>query len=204
MQACYRIQRSLDRGDKPKKYRGPFRLIDEDTGLVAASCDLVGNAAFATVTIRDGENRHWQMRPNRKVMPSRWIVTDPQQRVAMQFDQKILAKLVNPLYRTVLVLLTEDDSEAFRLVDPVANIADRMFGAKIGDWAVLSGDKLVAKLTRLKRAGEPAGGLLGKVRHWLQSSDFAIVSASEEHALSAPVALSMYLIFRELNDPSGG
>jgi hypothetical protein len=204
MQACYRILKSTDRGDKPKKYRGSFRLVDERTGLEAASCDLVGNAAFATITILDGENRNWQMRPNRKIMPSRWIVTDPQQRVAMQFDQKILAKLVNPLYRTVLVLLAEDDSEAFRLVDPVANIADRMFGTIIGDWAILSGDRPVAKLTWLKRPGEPAGGLLGKVRHWLKSSDLAIVSAGEEHALAAPVALCMYLIFRELNDPSGG
>jgi hypothetical protein len=100
--------------------------------------------------------------------------------------------------------VAEDGTEVYRLVDPVADIGDRIFGAKIGDWAILSGATLVAKLTRLKRSGEPANGLLGKLEHWLKSSDHAIVSAGEEHALPAPVALCMCLIFRELYDPSGG
>ena len=122
----------------------------------------------------------------------------------MQFDQKILAKLVNPIYRTVLVLVAEDGREVFRLVDPTTNIGDRMFSVNIGDWAILRGDKPVARLTRLKPSGETASGLLGKVKQWLKSSDYAIVSAAEEHALPAPVALCMYLVFREMYDPSGG
>jgi hypothetical protein len=45
------------------------------------------------------------MKPNRKVMPSRWIVTDPDGRITVQFDQKVLGKLVNLLYRVALTLL---------------------------------------------------------------------------------------------------
>jgi len=203
MHACYRIHQSTDRSDQPKKYRESFRVIDEHTGQEAANCALSKNKVFTAVEILDGDNKNWQMRPNRKIMPSRWIVTDPQQRVAMQFDQKILAKLINPLYRTVLVLVAEDGREVLRLVDPTTNIGDRLFSVNLGDWAILHGDKPVARLTRLKRPGETSSGMLGKIRHWLKPSDYAIVSAGEEHLLAAPVALCMYLVFRELHDPSG-
>jgi hypothetical protein len=204
MQACYRIHRSSDGSDKPKKYRGSFRVTDERTGQVTANCELVGKAVFDTVTIVDGDSKTWQMHPNRKIMPSRWTVTDPQQRFVMQFEQRILAKLVNPLYRTVLVLLAEDGRELFRLVDPTTNMGDRIFGVFVGEWAILCGDKPMAKLTLLKRSGQTGSGLLGKVRHWLKASDYAIISAAEEHALQAPVGLAMYLVFRELYDPTGG
>lgn len=204
MNACYRIRQSRERSDESKKYRKCYCLVDERSGQEAANCSLSSRKIFTTITVQDGDNKNWQMRPNRKIMPSRWIVTDPQQRVAMQFDQKILAKLVNPIYRTVLVLVAEDGSEVFRLVDPTTNIGDRIFGVNTGEWAILRGDKPVAKLTRLKRTGETAGGLLGKIKHWLKSPDYAVVSASEEHTLPAPVALCMYLVFRELSDTSGG
>lgn len=202
MHACYRIHRSPERGDKPKKHSESFRLTDEHTGQEAANCGLSRNKVFTAVEILDGDNRTWQMHPNRKIMPSRWVVTDPQQRIVMQFDQKILAKLVNPIYRTVLVLLAEDGREVFRLVDPTTNIGDKMFSINIGDWAILRGDEPVARLTRLRQPGQTAGGVLGKIRRWLKSSDFAIVSAGEAHVLPAPVALCMYLVFRELYDPS--
>lgn len=48
------------------------------------------------------------MRPNRKIMPSRWIVTDPDRNIAMQFDQKILGKLTNPIYKCALAFLNGD------------------------------------------------------------------------------------------------
>ncbi len=202
MHACYRIHRSYEHSDKPKKHRESFRVTDEHTGQEAANCGLSKHKVFTAVEVLDGDGKKWQMHPNRKIMPSRWIVTDPQQHVAMQFDQKILAKLVNPIYRTVLVLLADDGREVFRLVDPTTNIGDRMFSINIGDWAILRGDKPMARLTRLKRSDQTSSGVLGKIRHWLKSSDYAIVSAGEEHVLPAPVALCMYLVFRELYDPS--
>lgn len=43
----------------------------------------------------DHQRKAWQMIPNRKIMPTRYVVMDPRQNIAMQFDQKILGKMVN-------------------------------------------------------------------------------------------------------------
>ena len=97
--------RRTRRSDAPKKYRYTLELTDDHTQEVMAACDVIGQPTFSLLKITDHEQRVWQMKPNRKVMPSRWIVTDPRDTIAMQFDQKRLGKLVNPLYRVALALL---------------------------------------------------------------------------------------------------
>lgn len=202
--AAYRVRRERRGGDVPKKYRYTLELTDERTQRVMAACDLIGRATFSTLEIRDRERSTWQMKPNRKVMPSRWIVTDPQDRIAMQFDQKILGKLVNPLYRVALTLLDSDGNEVYRLVDPRTNLPDRIFGLGPGEWALLASEELAGKLARLPKQKEYPSGALGRLKRFLVGSDRAIISAGPEHVLAAPVALGMLLIFDELTDPSVG
>lgn len=203
-QAVYRVRRVRREGDLPAKYRHTLEMTDEHTQRVMAACDLVGRATFSTLTITDRDRRPWQMKPNRRVMPSRWLVTDPEQRVAMQFDQKILGKLVNPLYRIALALLDSEGREVHRLVDPRTDVPDRIFGVGPGEWAIMSGENAVAKVVRLPKQKEPSTGILGKLRSYLQASDQAIISAGADHVLLAPVALGMLMIFNELDDPSVG
>ena len=78
--------------------------------------DLVGQAVFSTLTIIDQDSRPRQIKPNRKIIPSRWVVTDPGQSIAMQFDQKILGKMVNPINNTMLALLDNMAKEVYRLI----------------------------------------------------------------------------------------
>jgi len=202
-QAIYRIRKLHRRSDRPKKYRHTLELTDDRTQQVMAACDVIGQATFSNLAIADSDQRAWRMRPNRKVMPSRWIVTDPEERVAMQFDQKILGKLVNPLYRVALALLDRDGEEVCRLVDPRTNIPDRILGLGPGEWALLAADEPVAKLVRLSRRTGPPAGALGKLRRFFAVSDRGIVSAGRDHVLAAPVALGMLMIFEELTDISG-
>ncbi|HUG25291.1 DarT ssDNA thymidine ADP-ribosyltransferase family protein [Piscinibacter sp.] len=129
-QAVYRLRKSTRRGENPKEYRGTLEVVDERTQTVRASCDLVGRAVFGTHDILDGGARTWQITANRKLAPSRWTVRDPEQRIAMQFDQKTFAKLTNPLYRVSLVLLDDADRERYRLVDPRKNVADLILGVE--------------------------------------------------------------------------
>jgi hypothetical protein len=75
----YRVRKSYKKGELPKKYTGTFELIDDGTQQVMAACDLIGKAVFSTLSITDHQRKTWQMAPNRKIMPSRWIVTDPGQ-----------------------------------------------------------------------------------------------------------------------------
>jgi len=201
-QAVYRIHRFHQQGEKPKKYRCTLEMTDDRTHQVTAMCDLVGQAMFSTLTIMDHEQQIWHMKPNRKIMPSRWLVTDPNQQVVMQFDQRILGKLANPLTRVALILLDGQGKEVYRLVDPNTNIPDRIVGIGSGEWAIMDGDQPVAKMVWLTRQEDQPTGLFGKLKAFLRNSDRGIISAGSTHVLPAPVALGMLLIFNEVTDIS--
>lgn len=123
----------------------------------------------------------------------------------MQFDQKVLGKLTNPLYRVVLTLLDADGRERYRLVDPRAGIPDRIMSNHVGDWPLLEGERPVAKMTALARESQkPSKGLLGKLKNVIQRSDRGFVSAGDAHLLPAPAVLALLLLFDEVTDTSGG
>ncbi len=203
-QAIYRARTHYRKACTSKSYRHSLELLDEATQQVMATCDLVGRASFAELLLLDEHQQPWHMRPNRKFMPSRWIVTDPQQHIAMQFEQNILGKLSNPLHKVVFSLLDDEDQLVYRLLDPRSAIADRLLGVGPDDWAISDGERLVAKLIRLPQPKRKARGLLGALRSLLTAADPAIASLGPQHLLPAPVALAMLLLFQELTDASAG
>jgi hypothetical protein len=203
-QAVYRVHRIYRKGDMPKGYTSTLEIIDDNSRQVMAVCDLTGKASFTALTIIDHQQKTWHMRPNRTIMPSRWLITDPGQNIVIQFDQKILGKMVNPLYRIVLALNDGEGKEVHRLVDPRSSIPDRIMGVGPDDWAIISGEKTVARLVRLPRQTEPAKGIFGRLKNMMSSSDRGIISAGSSHALPAVVALGMLMLVNELTDTSGG
>lgn len=201
----YRQRRSWKKEQVPKKYHGTYELNDEATGQVAASCDLIGRVMFAGLEIYDADTKLWQLRANRRIMPTRWALHDPSDIVVLQFDQKALGKLSNPLYRVALALLDAEGRERYRLVDPRTSIPDRIMGIHAGDWALLEGERPVAKMTALARKSQkPSKGWLGKLTNVLQHSDRGFVSAGDAHLLPAPAVLALMLLFDEVTDASGG
>jgi hypothetical protein len=200
--AVYRVRKLHRRDAKPKGYQHTLELLDDRTERIMATCDVVGRFAFATHDVIDDLGRTWRMQPNRKVMPSRWIVTDPEQAIAMQFDQKIAGKLINPLYKCAMAFLNSDGEEVYRLIDPRTNIPDQIFGTGPDDWLIVDGDRLAAKLVRLPRKQAGASGLRGVLRKLVATSDPGIVSVGGDHLFPAPVALCMMIIFAVLTDSS--
>lgn len=201
-QAVMRIVRSYRNEANVKKYRGSYALLDEQSQTVMASCDLIGKAVFARMEIADADGRKWTMAPNRRIMPSRWTICDPGDRTVAVLDQKIGGKLLNPLYKTALAICDGGGKELFRVVDPRRNIGDLIFGAGPGEWAVVAGDRPVAKLGRLAREDKPPKGILGKLKRFFTGSDQAIISAGQQHFLAPAVALGMILIFNEVTETS--
>ena len=138
-------------------------------------------------------------------MPTRWALHDPTQKIVLQFDQKVLGKLTNPLYRVALALLDAEGKERYRLVDPRTSIPDRIMGIHAGDWPLLEGERPVAKMTALAREPQsPAKGLLGRLKRLIQHSDRGFVSAGDTHLLPAPAVLALLRLFDEVTDTSGG
>lgn len=202
--AVYRLQTADRKSGQSKNYQGSYRLIDDSTGQTAACCDLFGRAIFTEQGILDREGCSWVMKPNRKLMPNRWAISDQQNEIAMIFDQKLLGKLTNPLYRVALMLFDRNSNERYRLVNAEDSLPDWVFGVGPKEWALLAGEQPKAKLVRLPRPGNPGKGLIGQLQKLLRGTDPGIISAGSEHELPGPTALALLLLFRELTDVSGG
>lgn len=196
--ATYRIRRFARRDVPSKDYRGSYEILDHRTGHNLARCDISGHALFAETPIVDRDGLTWFLTPNRKIMPTRWVLRGPDRAIAVQFDQNLPKKLVNPLYRAVLTLFDGRERELFRVVDPRQSTADRILGVGPDEWAIMSGDKPVGKISRLAPEVKPATGFLQKVRNMLTESDRSVVSFQSEHVLAAPVALALLIIVHEL------
>jgi hypothetical protein len=153
-QAIQRLLKSSRREDVPRDYRGTCSLVDEESRQVLASCDLSGQATFATVSILTPDRRTWTMKPNRKIMPSRWIVSDPGKSIAVEFDQNISQKLINPIYKCLLTLFDGESREIYRVVDPKTNLPDRIFGVGPDGWPERRRELIRAELSE----GVPENG----------------------------------------------
>ena len=162
-EAVYRVLRTYRKEGKPKGYQYTLEVIDDHTQKVVASCDIKGRPVFSVLEIMDDRHQEWVMTPNRKIMPSRWIVRDPKQRVAMQFDQRILGKLANPLSKVGLGLLDGNGEEIYRLIDPRAGHLDPLF-LNPDEWVVTDGSKPVAKIVQLPRQKQQSQGFVGVLR----------------------------------------
>lgn len=202
VQRARKTQRS---GNEPRGYKCTWELLDEPSQVVLAATDLAGAGLHSAITFVDSAREAWEMAPNRKLMPSNWTMKDPSGRFVVKFDQQILGKLTNPLYRTILTLRDEDGRERHRVIDPRTNVPDRVFGLGPDEWAILRGDQPVGKLARLPRrkAGSDRG-VLGWLRKWLAGSDWGIASVGSERELfPAPVSLALIILCEELSNRSG-
>lgn len=200
--ATYRVRTFSRKGDLPSNYRGTYEILDEQTQQVMAYCDVSGHATFSLVSIMDEDHKAWTMKPNRKILPTRWILTGPSQSLAIQFDQNLSRKLKNPIHRVVLTLLDGQDKVIYHVVDPREQFIDRVLGVGPDDWVLMEGDEPAARITNLVRyEGQPVG-LWQKLKAFLTPTDKGIVSLKGSHVLSAPIALAMLLILHELTASS--
>lgn len=196
----YRVRRFQDPACKRKGYQATFQVCEEATGEELATCEA-GRAALSVLEIQAADGVRWTSTPNRRVMPTKWDLAangEPK----FRFDSKVASKLLNPLARTSLSVLTPDGSELFAVVDPRTSVPDRMLGAGPTDWALLAGDRVLGRVVLLPRLQAERPGMLGKLRSWLAGSDLGLASDGESHVLPAPAALALIAIHRELTDPS--
>lgn len=202
---AYRIRRHYDGQDKPKKYQATYTIHDEHHPERSVTCDLIGQAVFSTLHFTGSNGESWRLQPNRKFMPSRWKMKDTNDVAVFHFDQKILGKVINPVYKTVLAILDGQESEIMRLVNLHSKKASYVVGLDIGTYALVKDSTAVAELGSLPREKEQAKGrgLFGKFRRFMQSSDTAIIGLTDDLPLPLPAALAMYLLYKEITDSSG-
>jgi hypothetical protein len=201
--ALYRLRRTRRDGVSASGYRGTWELSDDRSKQMLATCDLMSVVTFRAHDIVDGNGKVWRLAANRAVMPSRWLLTSPTQRLVLQIDQPVVRKLLNPWRATGFLLLDGEGKELFRLVDGRTGLLARIFGPSIDEWVLMQGTAPVAKLVRLPKEREEPKGLLGHVGKVLSRTDQGIASTSSTHVLDAPSALALLMLVNELTDSSG-
>jgi hypothetical protein len=200
--AVYRIRKFQAAGTRAPKYRCSFEVSDEPTGRVLASSHLTGRATLDGLTIADASGGTWLLRPTRKIMPARWVLSDNAGRTVLQLDAQLADKLLKPLARSSLAVLDANGVELYRLIDPRTGVAERVLGAGPGDWVFVSGSSPAARLVSLPARGEQPEGLLGKLSSIFAGSDRGVISEGPGHILPAHVALAVVAIHEELTESS--
>src|SRR5690606_11464675 len=123
------------------------------------------------------------------------------------FAQPAGRQLLNPLGRTLLTLRRERVGETLAVVDARPAGVGRLLNLAPSDWALVRGDEALAGIgfaggPDTRGGGEaPAAGVRGRLRRLagaLAGHDRCLASGAGGHALTAPEALVLLLLFEVL------
>ena len=194
-----RVKFLKDKTSQTKKYKASYKLVNDHNQDTVVECDLHGNIVFTTTHFTSPNGEHWELKPNRKVMPSRWALSNKSGEIVAQIDQKILGKLTNPLYKVAMTILDASGNEIARLVDPRKSVFSQFFEAGPFGWALLSKEKLIARKVPLsKPENKKAKGIMGKLTNFINSSDPGFILEEPHPATIPPLLLIMILLLDEL------
>ncbi len=198
--ATLRIRATSREGGASADRGKAFEAVDEATGEVLATGRFDRRATLDPITILASDGTPWDVRPARRVMPTRWLVS-AEGRGMLTFDGAFLPALVNPLHRTSLLVLDAADRELFRVRDERRGVLDRLFSSGPRSWSCVRDDVIVGELRALSRAPRGDAGKLRRFLQTLAGFDFGVVSATDAPLLPAPAALGLALIHAELTTP---
>jgi hypothetical protein len=194
-----RKSRSRDRSP-PKKYRYTLELVDETRGTVLWRCAVLGTPLHQPQTLEVAGGEAWIVRPNRKIMPSHWLLADPGGSDVLRLDQRIFGKLTGPLTRVGMTIHDLRDGAIHRVVEPDARLAERLLGPDPKAWTVENNDGPVALIASLPKPEQPVTGWRGRIQRFLRGADMGLISLGERHRFGSAESLAILMIFRELRD----
>jgi hypothetical protein len=182
-----------------KKYKNSYRVVDELTGSTLAECDLFGNVAFVHLDIDFKQNGKWQMRPNRKVMPSRWSFFAGQNQCVYEIRRASLFRLMNPFSRLAFYITDKEFNKAFKLEDRESGIGDQLFGSGPFVWSVTEQGKVVATIKIMSRKDnqEIKKGFFNMLKRFFKSGDWVLLTPGTSPVIKAPVYLGLMLLLEE-------
>jgi hypothetical protein len=201
-QSILRARKTSAAHSLPKDYRYTLELVDEATQELLARCMVIGTPMHKPQVIELTGDRAWSVRPNRKIMPSHWILADPDGSDVLLLDQRIFGKLSSPLTRVGMDIKDPSGTVLYRVVEPEASLAERLLGPDPDAWAVDSDRGTEAFLASMPKSGNSPKGWRGKLQRFIQGTDFGLLSLGEKHLFAPAEALTILLIFRELRDIS--
>lgn len=198
-----RAARLSTRPDQPPKgYRHTVVLTDDTSGERLAHCDVRGQLLHTAQLIETEPGECWDLRPNRRIMPSHWTLSDSGGRVVLVLDQRIFGKLASPLTRVGMSLRDPHGKVLYRVVEPKASLPERLLGPDPDAWTIEDDHVPVALIATLPKAKQAPTGWRGKLQRFIQGTDMGLVSLCDAHRFGVAASLAILMIFRELRDIS--
>lgn len=195
----------IDRYDREKavqkKYKRSYSVLDVKSEAILVSCDVIGHMESNQVELTTPEGQLF-LNPNRKIMPSKWLLTDSQGQLVSEISRASVVKLMNPIGRHLLTIQT--GGREFQMMNVAKSKLDIMFGTASVDWALMENKQAVAGFDRRKdpNAKSEKSGFLGKIQSFLTSHYWVILIDDISPPLSPSTFLSMMLVFEAHRDHS--
>lgn len=186
----------------PKGYKYTVALSDDARGERLAHCHVCGQLLHASQVIETASGQRWSLSPNRRIMPSHWTLSNPDDKAVLVLDQRIFGKLVSPLIRVGMSIKNPQGSVLFRVVEPDASLPERLLGPDPDAWAVEGDDGPLALIATLMKTDQPARGWRGRLQRFIRGTDVGLVSFGDDHRFGIAESLAILMIFRELRDIS--
>jgi hypothetical protein len=165
------MQREREYEGKQKGYRHTYYVVHANDRGTLFRCDVVGHIASHEVVFSTPSNEHvFSMRPNRKVMPTAWPVTNSNGQPLGRIAQKILGK-------GVWAATDSADREVFRIVDAeqaVDRVGRTVFGGVSSAYRLVRGDLLLATTTMEPREAVTKRGIRGFLKAFVTPSDWVV------------------------------
>ena len=182
-----------------KGYRRSYAIIDETRDAIVCTCHLMGQVEFGNVFFEQDDEVMAELKPNRKIMPSKWQVMGTDGVATFDIERPSAASMMNPWGRRILTITNLKSSRRFDLMNLEDSNLDLVLGTGPTTWALLEGETPVASIERRKRPGAPEGqGFLNKVKRFFTSSDWVLVSPGSRHVLSPAAFLATVMLFESL------
>lgn len=166
-----RMQREREYEGKPKDYRHTYSVVHVDDGGTLFRCDVVGHVTSHQLIFCTHSNEHvFSMRPNRKIMPTAWPVTDAKGQPVGRITQKILGK-------GVWAATDSADREVFRIVDAeqaVDRVGRAVFGGVSSAYWLVQGDLLIATTSMEPREAVTKRGIRAFLKAFVTPSDWVV------------------------------
>jgi hypothetical protein len=166
-----RMQRDREYHNKPKGYLYTYSVLEVDSGEILFRCDVVGHATSHELMFTSPSSEPvFSMKPNRKIMPTAWPITDAKNKPVGQIVRKILGK-------GVWVAMNLTDSEVFRIVDAeqaLDKVGRAVFGGVSEAYGFLRDDVLLATTKQEPREKVAKSGIRGFVQAFLTTSDWVV------------------------------
>jgi hypothetical protein len=194
-----RVQRDRDYRGKPQKYQHTYRIIPEGKDEPLFCGDVIGRVTSDAVVFLDSTGRtSFSMRPNRRIMPTYWSVTDASDKDIGRIVQMILKK-------GLWAGFDASGGEMFRIVSAeseAVKVGDLLFGGSPSKYGIVQGDVLVASLRQEPRAKATKSGLRGFFQGLMIPHDWVIRFGPEAPDVDIRLILPALLLLIDFTIPT--